>query len=105
MIHSYFKENQSDFLTIIHKLAPEIGDLFDSHQFIGLFIKYQETTYIKFLNDKISKEADAVSNVNAEISNALRVNADNLGIENLGKVNSRNIYCLESPCALWRRLR
>lgn len=107
MINKHLKENTNDVRKIIGELAPNVDDIFTSHQFIGSFMAHFETDYISFLNYKVSKEKDAAifKEVNNEISIALRNNSEEFGIEKVGRMVGVNVHQNESSSAAWRRVK
>lgn len=82
-----------------NQIIDSLDDYFDSHDFILALYMQLPAVYGSFL-----VEHNNVNTAHAEISNFLRYNSKDLGICELDKVTSPNIYGKPTECAAWAKL-
>lgn len=81
------------------QIILSLKDHFDSHDFIVKLYMNMPAVYGSFL-----VEHNSVNTAHAEISNFLRYNSKDLGICELNKVISTNIFGKPTECAAWAKL-
>lgn len=82
----------------VQEIITMLGNQFDSHDFILMFIKTYPYSYFKLL-DRYTN----VTMVDAQIALYLNHHAVELQIEKIGDVVSLNIMSNESGCSLWKK--
>lgn len=89
---------------IIEEVRPIIvenmGDIFDSHDFIREFKLRNRNPY-----DEMVEKCGSVASAHGIISIFLSNHANALGIEKYGKIPSENINGKIGSCTNWRKIR
>ena len=77
---------------VVDALKPSFG----SHDFIMAFVLSETITYLGFV-----RQSHSIISANQKIGVFLLNNAEELGIQKQGEVESENILGKISKCALW----
>lgn len=87
----------------VEKVIAEMKDEdeFDSHDFIKKFSKEIELDYVYLL--ATAGTMTPFHKVHSQIGRFLRNNEKNLNIRYVKRVNSKNIFGNDTPCASWRK--
>lgn len=85
----------------VRAVINAMDDKFDSHDFIKKFSKEIELDYVYLL--ATAGTTTPFHDVHLKIGKFLSSNQNILGISNVERVSSENIFGNDTPCALWEK--